>query len=278
MAHFYEKIHEDNINYSVEFSKIISMVKVERHYFTSYSEPFLDYLNDNIFRSLKIAGNYNDVFQFFLDVEDSAKDAAELFLFTCELILTLLYQADEKFGLSKTMVFKNFLADVIRVIDYDLRKLNLTKKKIEHNEFGNIIVIIPNDELLEKTLEDISDRNIQDYLIEYSSSRCDGNIQRKEELLILMQKYVEGFTKNKDLSYKEFHKELFSNVDYLYNNLDLRHNKDVKDKSLYLETKDNREYWLDMLYRLSLYVINIPTEVKYAKQIKEVKRKIYGDN
>lgn len=189
--------------------------------------------------------------------------------------MSLLFQCHDYLRPNVPNAMKEQTNEIYKVINSDLRKLNLTVKEIDDEELGKLFLIVPNNEVLEKALENVDESNIQDYLIEYASSHNDGNVKRKEELLTLMQRYIEGITK--DNNYKDLNKRLFENVDMLYNNLNLRHNQKVKDPRFFEATKNNREHWLDVLYDLSLLVINSKNEYKHNKEIMEEKRKVFGD-
>ena len=132
--------------------------------------------------------------------------------------------------------------------------MNLTRKAIETEEFGTVMIIIPKDELLENVLQKPEFKDVRDYLIEYRSSYNDGNVKAKEELLKLLATHIEGITKQS--KYREKNKRLFDDADFLYNNLNIRHNQGIKDIRFYNATLSNREYWLDLAYRETLLVLN----------------------
>ena len=97
--------------------------------------------------------------------------------------------------------------------------MNLVPKEIQ-TEIGVVTTFIPNDSLLEKTLEEVNDENIERYLIEYSSSRTNGNVNKKTEILKLLSSTVEGITKVE--RFRNKYKQLCRNTDLMYNKLDLR--------------------------------------------------------
>ncbi len=275
MAHFFEVIKNSRISFDVELAKIQNLVSSEVRYYWSEWGTLLNYLNEKVFRDLPLSNNYTNLHLYISDLFKSAKDSSERFIFYCEFVLSLFEQSANR--MKHTYAGSNMektINETVKIIDVDLKKLNLVRKMIADDELGHVWLIVPNNATLEKALTKVDESNIQDYLIEYCSSHNDGNVGRKEELLILIQKYIEGITKNR--AYKESNERLFDNVDMLFNNLDLRHNKDVNDPRYYEETKSNREHWLDMLYDLSLMVINSKEEYEHNKEIKDLKRKVSG--
>lgn len=170
------------------------------------------------------------------------------------------------------LAFDEAVDNVNKLIKYDLNKLGLKIEKIEDEQMGTLAIIIPKDVLLDCVLNSVEEKNIQHHLIEFMSSHSEGDIKRKEEILILLSKYVEGITKDNDL--KIVYNRLYDNTDFLYNNLDLRHNIKVKDKRFYNKTLDEREKRLDITYRYTLLVIATKTEDYDSKCITKLKKDV----
>jgi len=200
------------------------------------------------------------------------KSKNDKFIYYCEILLSIFYQTIKKYNYLSNLNFEQSSNDILKIINYDLDKMNLGQKSIEIDKMGKIVIIIPKDELLDQILKDNKDINVNDYLIEYKSSHNDGNVKRKEELLRLLSNHIEGITKDKNL--KVVYKRLYENTDFLYNNLDLRHNVEVKDRRFYEKTLNNREKWLDMTYRQSLLVIATRTEQKDSALISKLKNEV----
>ena len=101
---------------------------------------------------------------------------------------------------------------VIKVVNYDLDKMCLVSKTITDKNYGELVVFVPKDPLLEDVLQENEDENVRQHLIEYKSSRNDGKIEAKEELLRLLAVPVEGITKDKKI--RGLNNRLFNNVDF----------------------------------------------------------------
>ena len=272
MSHFYEILKSSELNIEEELLKIKMMFEkeyIEPHFCKTSLFEFINYYG---FRNLPLSCNYIEIDALFTDIMKSAKNVTESFIFYCELLLSIAYQ----FPIPDNPYYETKLEEIIKVIGYDLEKLNLVRKLINDDNYGPLYIIIPNDIILESALTIVDDSNIQNYLIEYKSSHNDGNKQRKTELLKLISNYIEGITKNKD--YKEKYKSFFSDIDFLYNNLGLRHNQKVKNKLFLDSVSDSLEEWLDRLYRESLLAISLTIEFEDSKAISKLKNIKVTDN
>ena len=66
------------------------------------------------------------------------------------------------------------MLSIIKIIKYDLQKLNLEYQFIT-NDAGRVAIILPKDAFVESVLEDIGDQNISKGIIEYKSTKMEGN-------------------------------------------------------------------------------------------------------
>ena len=64
----------------------------------------------------------------------------------------------------------------------------------------------------------------------------------------------------------------------MYNKLDLRHNVDVKDKRYFEKTLSEREKWLDLVFRETLLVLNLPHHLSDTEEIEKLKQSIENQN
>ena len=273
MAHFYDIIYKREVDVAVEEEKINYLLSIEGHNYGGYSSSLADFIDDYYFRDLKISANYIDLKPFLSDSKQGAKSTTEGFIFYCETILTLLDQLSCALPYYHNQAIDSTIATIIKIINYDLDKMNLTRESINKEEFGKVIIIIPKDELLESVLSNSKNQDVKEYLIEYKSSHNDGNVKAKEEILKLLATHVEGITKQK--KYYDLNKRLFDDADFLFNNLNIRHNQEVKDIRFYNSTSKNREEWLDLAYRETLLVLNSVVEFEDTHKIKE-KKKLTG--
>ena len=164
--------------------------------------------------------------------------------------------------------------DLMRIINFDLTKLNLTYQIVQNELLGDIALIIPKNLVVDEPLKETKYKNIRPFLVEYMSKHNEGNIQKKENLLSSIDKEIEGITKNP--KYKGLNDTLFDDTDFLYNNLNLRHNQEVKDVRFYNKTIANREEWLDLVYRNSILVLSCTKEYDDHLKIKSLKKEVDG--
>lgn len=270
MSHFYDSISNRTVDPVLEEGKLnLLFLKEEHHYDLGFST--LAHLIDKYyFRKLKISANYINLESFLFDSKKSAKNNLEGFIYYCESLLSVLSQFIRVLPENHNPEIDNAISSISKVISYDLDKMNLTKKSIELEEFGTIIIIIPKDELVENILQNSGNKDVRDYLIEYKSSHNDGNVKTKEELLKLLSTHVEGITKQS--KYRKRNERLFIDTDFLYNNLNIRHNQEVKDKRFYEATFTNREFWLDLTFRETLLVLNSIIEYNDNDAIEKKKK------
>ena len=254
MAHFYESLSKSKIDLFAEESKLESLFSEEKRYYYDSWSSLARFIDEHYFRRLELSTNYINLSAFLSDSKEGAMNITEGFIYYCEALLSVLFQFFLHLPRSHNRDIDETVNSINKVIDYDLNKLSLTKKSIETEEFGKIITIIPKDELLENVLQEIKAEDVKEYLIEYRSSHNDGNVKAKEEILKLLATHVEGITKQK--KYRDLNERLFKDADFLYNNLNIRHNQEVKDVRFYNATLADREDWLDLAYRETLLVFN----------------------
>ena len=266
MSHFYERISKKKINYEEEISKLQRLLNEER-----VVEDASTILDKYCFRRLKLSGNYISLNEMIVDVFTSVKNLSDQFIHLSELLLSLVnqmnlsmipYSSDRDF-------IRNQLSSIENLIIFDLNKLNLEAKLIE-NEYGEIAIIGPKSELLEVALESVKDEKVETRLIEYNSLSLRGKTDSKESILCSLYSFVEGYLKDNQLA--QMNKRLFENVDFLYNNLNMKHNnKECNDTFFYESTLDNREEWLDNLFHCVLMVIASKKEKDINNGITQLK-------
>lgn len=271
MSHFYERVLNGNINYFDEVNKIVKIFETEKVHTSAYYDrvSIAAYIDSEFFRNLDLSSNYLSLFDILEEIKHQSPVNA--FVEYSELILSLAAQliSKEYYSENDKSVITEKLANIIKIIDFDLDKLNLKYEFIENNA-GKVAIIIPKDELLESTLEVINDGNISRKLIEYKSIKMDGNINGKEALLLSFSKYIEPLLKNKEL--KQMNPRLFDDVSFMLNNLDLRHNNiNANERKYYQTTLKKREEWLDKLFIEILLVIKSEIERKIHKEISDIK-------
>lgn len=269
MSHFYERVSNKTIKYSDEFAKLVSML----HEGYSYGmHSAVDIIDSDCFRKLPLSGNYID-FQSLLSDACSERSEKDNFINISEIILSINNQLKPSmipYSEYRNFVFKQIDA-MVKLIEFDLKKLNLNADKIE-SDLGEIVRIGPKNELLEATLDIVNDENIESKLIRYNSSNMVGKVKEKEDILCAIYSYVEGFLNDNRLA--QMNKRLFEDVSFLYNNLNMKHNNDKSNDTFFYEaTLDSREEWLDKLFHNVLLVIGSSRELQIHDAISDLKKK-----
>ena len=268
MPHFYERVSNKTIKYSEELTKLISMLNEGYSYGLTST---IDIINSYCFRRLPLSGNYID-FQAMLSDIYSGRSDKDNFINLSEFILSLDNQ------LLPSMIpytdHRNFavkqIDSMVKLIEFDLKKLNLDKNKIE-SDIGEIITIGPKNELLENALDIINNDNIESKLIRYNSSNLVGKVEEKEDILCAIYSYVEEFLN--DLRLSQLNKRLFEDVSFLYNNLNMKHNNDKSNDTFFYEsTLNDREEWLDRLFHNILLVIGSGRESQTHDAIMDLRK------
>ena len=270
MAHFYERIKNRTIKYEEEIAKITNMLYESSS--SLFIENFVRIIDDGFFKTIRLCGNYLSFQSMLNDIFD-IKIKSEQFICLSELILSLDEQIvfSRIIGLREREFAKSQLSGMRNLILYDLEKLNLNVEIIEE-DIGRVASIGPKNVLLEEALQNVNESNIETMLIKYNSSSNNGDVNAKENILCAIYSYVESYLKNPRLL--AMNKQLFGNVDFLYNNLNMKHdNKVFNETFFYRETLNEREKWLDNLYHLVLMVIASKQELDINQNINELKAK-----
>ena len=180
MAHFYEKLLQNKVDYLKEDFKILSLFCNEKDYYANGIYSSLESCIDQYFyRELKVSFN-NTSCQDSFDLINGIADTQEKFLETCEFILTLALQVAE---ITRNETINRKFKEIIKIINSDLDLLDLDYKKIENNKLGSVIIIIPKNIELEAAIEEIDDTNVKDQLINYNYRAYEGKPKEKENIL-----------------------------------------------------------------------------------------------
>lgn len=271
MTHFFERISKKDIKYDEELTKLYSLLNQVSGPF-SIGESFIELIDSNCFKKIKLCGNYLSFKSMLSDVCE-IRSKREQFICLSEIILSLDEQMNPSMvsGISNREFVKQQLSGMKNLVLYDLKKLNLNAEMVEDN-LGIVASIGPKNALLEEVLNYVDDKNVEAMLIKYNSSSNDGKINEKENTLCAIYSYVESYLKDPLLLASN--KRLFENVDFLYNNLNMKHdNKVFNETFFYKETFNNREEWLDSLYHLVLMVIASKREFIINQNINELRAK-----
>ena len=272
MSHFYERVLNGDIDYYKEINKFIRLFEEETIHTDIYynSVSIAKYINEMFFRKLDLSTNFVSLFDLLAEIKKEIN--VNCFVEYAELILSISAQLKNKeyYSYSDKESVEEQLSLIIKVIEFDLEKLNLEYQFI-NNDAGCVAIILPKEALVESVIEDVEDQNISRGIIEYKSIKMEGNVDEKEKLLCSFGKYIEPLLKNDEL--KEKNKRLFDDVSFMLNNFDLRHNnKDTNEQKYYRATLKDREKWLDKLFIEILFVIKSEQESNIHKELSNLRK------
>lgn len=272
MAHFYEKLLQNKIDYLKENFKILSLFcNEENYYFNGIYSSLENCIDQWFYRNIKFSFN-NTCCQDSFDLINGIEDIQEKFLETCEFLLTIALQVCE---ITRNECINKKFKEIRKIIFNDLDLLDLDYKKIENDKLGDVIIIIPKNIELEAAIEEIDDTNVRDQLIKYNYRAYEGKPKEKENILKTVMNYVEGLLKNNDL--KQLNPTLFDDLGFFINNFDVRHNntqEGVNKTVYYNATKSNREEWLDKIYNEIIMLILMKKEKQIASDVKTLKQSV----
>lgn len=125
---------------------------------------------------------------------------------------------------------------------------------------------------------EIIDENITDDVIQYNHYLLKGDIETKKKILLALGVKLEPKRNN----LKEINKSLESNIFFMLNNLNIRHNNcDISNEKNYKKyvanmSKETLEGYYDELYQMILLAFLLMDNVDRMKKIDELKNKIGG--
>ena len=112
-------------------------------------------------------------------------------------------------------------------------------------------------------------------VIEYNHHSMKGELNRKKSVLVELARQLEG----KQSKLNSINSSLKSDLFYLFNSLDIRHNNTDPDSTHYKKildkmSDDEIETWYDEVYEMCLYAFMTLDQAERAQKIKELKRKL----
>ena len=161
--------------------------------------------------------------------------------------------------------FKILLENIQILLNY----LNYEHKIFEDEEK---VILIPKNPSATAVAE-ISDEETAMAILMYNHHTLKGDLERKRQLLNLIQRTYEPLLKNPIEGYNDF----FKKTNLLLNNLHIRHNnfEEENNKNLVIDIDDKTlEHWYDELYQLLLFCVLIDDNLKRKKEAGEFLKQI----
>lgn len=157
-------------------------------------------------------------------------------------------------------VYLQQIAKVIEAIGYMMvQKENITIMIPKSQEAIAVSEIVPSD--------------LSYKVIEYNHHALQGNIEAKKAILLLLANQLEP----KRNQLKNVNRLLETNIFFLYNGMNIRHNNCDINSNSYKEytanmSKKNLEIWYDEIYQLSLLAFLELDNIERINRIEELKR------
>nr|WP_305142453.1 hypothetical protein [uncultured Acetatifactor sp.] len=157
-------------------------------------------------------------------------------------------------------VYLQQIAKVIEAIGYMMvQKENITIMIPKSQEAIAVSEIVPSD--------------LSYKVIEYNHHALQGNIEAKKAILLLLANQLEP----KRNQLKNVNRLLETNIFFLYNSVNIRHNNCDINSNSYKEytanmSKKNLEIWYDEIYQLSLLAFLELDNIERINRIEELKR------
>jgi cell division protein ZapA (FtsZ GTPase activity inhibitor) len=169
--------------------------------------------------------------------------------------------------LSETEIFCSNLSELTDRCSYEMKYFP---------EMERIIIVEKN--ALANYAASIVDSNAAERIIEYNHLLYKGNIESKRDVLLTLANKIES----QRSKLKEINREIETNVFFLLNNINIRHENVAPDSKNYKEYVANMgqkelEEWYDDTYYLALISLALLDNVERNKRIDELKKKITGD-
>lgn len=157
-------------------------------------------------------------------------------------------------------VYLQQIAKVIEAIGYMMvQKENITIMIPKSQEAIAVSEIVPSD--------------LSYKVIEYNHHALQGNIEAKKSVILLLADQLES----KREALRNINKTLESNIFFLYNSMNIRHNncdpasKNYKEHTANMSKKE-LEFWYDEIYQLSLLAFLELDNIERSKQIEILKQ------
>lgn len=274
------EILKEKYNVQNEMNKIVKLYNSKLFYYYDNDYNQRKYTPDEIFerellKSWKQRGSYLDseeikdnigIPKFF-----THDTTLEKILNTLEYYENISYLLVKKLNIYKSSKYEvsvgfEILLENMQIL---LDHLNYEFKIFDKEEK---LILIPKNPSATAVAE-ISDEETAMAILMYNHHTLKGDLERKRQLLNLIQRTYEPLLKNPIEGYNDF----FKKTNLLLNNLHIRHNnfEEENNKNLVIDIDDKTlEHWYDELYQLLLFCVLIDDNLKRKKEAGEFLKQI----
>ncbi len=221
-AHFYEllsKLEVDPKTGTKTLDYLFSTNAVVR--FPTYTISLESYINQNIFRALPMCGTFlnTNALRNALGISVGQLDGnfEKLFLFS-EFLIALFDEMEKFYHMTIELDAHRQMETIQNNIKIFVDKSN--HELVDAGEHG--FIIVEKNKTASQAVEFIDDQTTAIEVLEYNHYKLKGDLNQKQKILISLGNYIEPILK--DRAVKAKYAELFSDVSFLLNNFNIRHN------------------------------------------------------
>ena len=247
-SNFFERM-ERELNLQHEYEKLDDIVLNEwmgectiNDYISKHFRKWKNRRNFVSFEELRqhLGFTYDDDYITSVEKIPTAKiTSVDTFLLYCEMMLNMFNSI--LFPYASSSLYRK-VQSVIDTIMYDLEKLNHEMKSLDNDR----IIIVQKDASV-TAVADIVEPVLADAIVEYNHHLLKGNIEKKKEILRKIADALEPKRSELEQINKSFTSDLF----YLVNNMNIRHNN--CDNPTFASLSDEEvEVWYDDIFQQEL--------------------------
>lgn len=182
----------------------------------------------------------------------------------CEYSYNLVLQCDDFNLIIHIANFEQFRIDFIQ-------QIRLVVNSIGYMEFNNngITDFVPKDQAA-ISVSEIVDKNLSYRIIEYNHHTMKGDLEKKRSVLLVLADKLEP--QRKKLS--GINKTLESDIFFMFNKMNIRHNNVDSGKSAMVSSMDNEELerWYDDTYQMCLLAFLELDNLERKQRVSDLKR------
>lgn len=255
MIHLHDILGIKITDFESERMRLNTLFSKTRFYESCYSRvtTTLKDMSEDAFRSSNFRGTSVDIDDLFNRCEPYwRKPSLEGLLLYCEVVFNIAFNADKEICTSGTA--RGFQT---QLIDNIVKILEKTGYDLQKGEDG-IYFITQKNAVATDVIQELDDKHLALAILEYNRFSMKGEIERKRELLNVIGQAVEPILK--DATAKASSPEVFDDVRFALNRLNIRHNNVAganEQPALKKLSKEELETAYDDLYSSMLVLLKI---------------------
>ncbi len=268
-AHFYELLSQLGVDPETETKTLEYLFSEENIIFPGYL-TLEACINQDLFRFLPMRGTFIKIGELrsTLGIGGGQLDGSfeNLFLFS-EFLIAL---------------FDEIKASSLNIVPSAIRQMTIIQNNIivfvdksnhelvDAGEHG--LIIVEKNKTASQAVEFIEDPKTAIEVLEYNHYKLKGDLSQKQKILNSLGNYIEPILKDREVRAK--YADLFSDVSFLLNNFNIRHNNKAGKavKEFIMNAPDaTLELWYDRAYNMILSVILAKQNFEFSKELVSLK-------